>query len=309
MRIVFFGTPEFAVASLRALLREGFQVAGVVTQPDKPQGRSRSTLVAPPVKEVARAAGLTVLQPVRPVGDLFLASLRRLEPDLAVVVAYGHILKREVLSVPSRGMYNVHASLLPRYRGAAPIQHAILAGDSETGVSIMQMDEGLDSGPVIHRTSTPILPDETAGALTVRLSELGAAALIEALSLISAGLARPLPQDPGLATYAPKIDRDMARLDWTHAAAGLARQVRAFDPSPGAWATLDGTMIKLFGPSATSGIGEGTPGTVLSADRQLLVACGDGALALREVQPAGRNRMPASAWVRGRGISPGRRLA
>jgi methionyl-tRNA formyltransferase len=309
MRIVFFGTPEFAVASLRALLREGFQVAGVVTQPDKPQGRSRSTLVAPPVKEVAQAAGLTVLQPVRPVGDLFLASLRRLEPDLAVVVAYGHILKREVLSVPPRGMYNVHASLLPRYRGAAPIQHAILAGEQETGVSIMQIDEGLDSGPVLHRASTPIMPDETAGALMARLSELGAAALVEALSLISAGLARPQPQDPGLATYAPKIDRDMARLDWTQEAEGLARQVRAFDPSPGAWATLDGTAVKLFGPTPSPGVVEGTPGTVLSADQQLLIACGDGAVALREVQPAGRNRMPASAWVRGRGISPGRRLA
>jgi methionyl-tRNA formyltransferase len=306
MRIVFFGTPEFAVASLRALLRERFPVAGVVTQPDKPQGRSRSTLVAPPVKEVAQAAGLPVLQPVRPVGDLFLASLRRLEADLAVVVAYGHILRREVLTLPARGMYNVHASLLPRYRGAAPIQHAILAGEAETGVSIMQMDEGLDSGPVLHRATTPIGRDETAGALAARLAELGATALIETLSLISAGLARPQPQDSGLATYAPKIDREAARLDWTHRAEGLARQVRAFDPSPGAWATLDATAIKLFGAAAAAG--EGAPGTVLSADQQLVIACGDGALALREVQPAGRNRMPAEAWVRGRGVSVGQRL-
>jgi methionyl-tRNA formyltransferase len=306
MRIVFFGTPEFAVASLRALLRERFQLAGVVTQPDKPQGRSRSTLVAPPVKEVALAAGVPVLQPVRPVGDLFLASLRRLEPDLAVVVAYGHILKRDVLTVPPRGMYNVHASLLPQYRGAAPIQHAILAGETETGVSIMQMDEGLDSGPVLHRATTPIRPDETAGTLATRLSELGATALIEALSLISAGLARPQPQDAGLATYAPKIDREDARLNWTHGAEGLARQVRAFDPSPGAWAALEETPIKLFGPTPTAG--EGAPGTVLSTDRQLVIACGDGALALRQVQPAGRNRMPAEAWVRGRGISAGQRL-
>jgi methionyl-tRNA formyltransferase len=306
MRIVFFGTPEFAVASLRALLRERFPVAGVVTQPDKPQGRSRSTLVAPPVKEIALAAGVPVLQPVRPVGDLFLASLRRLEFDLAVVVAYGHILRREVLTLPARGMYNVHASLLPHYRGAAPIQHAILAGDAETGVSIMQMDEGLDSGPVLHRATIPIRPGETAGALTARLADLGAIALIEALSLISAGLARPQPQDPALATYAPKIDREDARLDWTQGAEGLARQVRAFDPSPGAWATLDAAPIKLFGP--TPAAGEGAPGTVLSADQQLVIACGDGALALREVQPAGRNRMPAEAWVRGRGVSVGRRL-
>jgi len=306
MRIVFFGTPEFAVASLRALLRERFQVAGVVTQPDKPQGRSRSALVAPPVKEVAQAAGVPVLQPVRPVGDLFLASLRRLEPDLAVVVAYGHILKREVLSVPPKGMFNVHASLLPRYRGAAPIQHAILAGETETGVSIMQMDEGLDSGPILHRAAMPIRPGETAGALAARLAELGATALIEALSLISAGLARPQPQDPGLATYAPKIDREGARLDWTRDAESLSRQVRAFDPTPGAWATLDATPLKLFGPTTTTG--EGTPGTVLSADQQLVIACGESALALQEVQPAGRNRMPAQAWVRGRGISVGQRL-
>jgi methionyl-tRNA formyltransferase len=306
MRIVFFGTPEFAVASLRALLRERFPVAGVVTQPDKPQGRSRSTLVAPPVKEIALAAGVPVLQPVRPVGDLFLASLRRLEFDLAVVVAYGHILRREVLTLPPRGMYNVHASLLPRYRGAAPIPHAILAGEAETGVSIMQMDEGLDSGPVLHRATTPIRPGETAGALTARLADLGAIALIEALSLISAGLARPQPQDPALVTYAPKIDREDARLDWTQGAEGLARQVRAFDPSPGAWATLDAAPIKLFGPAPAAGAG--APGTVLSADQQLVIACGDGALALQEVQPAGRNRMSAEAWVRGRGVSVGQQL-
>jgi methionyl-tRNA formyltransferase len=306
MRIVFFGTPEFAVASLRALLRERFPVAGVVTQPDKPQGRSRSTLVAPPVKEIALAAGVPVLQPVRPVGDLFLASLRRLEFDLAVVVAYGHILRREVLTLPPRGMYNVHASLLPRYRGAAPIPHAILAGEAETGVSIMQMDEGLDSGPVLHRATTPIRPGETAGALTARLADLGAIALIEALSLISAGLARPQPQDPALVTYAPKIDREDARLDWTQGAEGLARQVRAFDPSPGAWATLDAAPIKLFGPGPAAGAG--APGTVLSADQQLVIACGDGALALQEVQPAGRNRMSAEAWVRGRGVSVGQQL-
>jgi methionyl-tRNA formyltransferase len=306
MRIVFFGTPDFAVPSLQALLRERFTVAGVVTQPDKPQGRSRSTLVAPPVKQVAEEAGIAVLQPARPVGDLFLAGLRRLEADLGIVVAYGHILRREVLTLPARGMYNVHASLLPRYRGAAPIQHAILAGEVETGISIMQMDEGLDSGPVVHRATMPIHPGETAGSLTDRLAVLGATALIEALSLLSAGLARPQPQDPALVTYAPKIDREAARLDWTRQAEPLARQVRAFDPTPGAWATLDSASIKLFGPTPVAG--EGDPGMVLAADQQLLIACGDGALALREVQPAGRNRMPVEAWVRGRGIALGQRL-
>jgi methionyl-tRNA formyltransferase len=306
MRIVFFGTPEFAVASLRALLRERFAVAGVVTQPDRPQGRSRSTLVAPPVKQLAQSERIPVLQPVRPVGDLFLASLRRLEADLGVVVAYGHILKSEVLETPPRGMINVHASLLPRFRGAAPIQHAILAGERETGVSIMQMDEGLDSGPVLHRVATPIAPGETAGALTERLAELGATALVEALSLMAAGLARPQPQNAATATYAPKIAREMARMDWTHDATALERQVRAFDPAPGAWSLLDDAPVKLFGAAAAEGAGD--PGTVLAAGERLLVACGDGALALREVQPAGRSRMGAGAWASGRGIAPGRRF-
>lgn len=159
MRVVFFGTPDFAVVSLKAMLRERISVVGVVTQPDKPQGRSRTTLVPPPVKVVAQAEGLPILQPTRPVGDLFLAAVRRLEPDLGVVVAYGHVLRREVLDLPPRGLINVHASLLPRFRGAAPIQHAILSGDRETGVCIMRMEEGLDTGPVLHRVATPISDD------------------------------------------------------------------------------------------------------------------------------------------------------
>lgn len=307
MRIVFFGTPEFAVASLRALLRERFTVAGVVTQPDRPQGRSRSNLIPPPVKHLAESERIPVLQPVRPVGDLFLASLRRLEADLGVVVAYGHILKPEVLQAVPRGMINVHASLLPRFRGAAPIQHAILAGETETGVSIMQMEEGLDSGPVLHRVATPIAPGETAGALTERLAELGATALIEALSLMAAGLARPQPQRAADATFATKIGREMARLDWSLPADTLEREVRAFDPAPGAWSLLDGAPVKFFG--AARGEGTGEPGTVLAAADRLLVACGDGALTLREVQPAGRSRMAAGAWARGRGIAAGRRFA
>jgi methionyl-tRNA formyltransferase len=306
MRIVFFGTPEFAVPSLRVLLRERFPVAGVVTQPDKPHGRSRSTLVAPPVKLVAQSAGLPVLQPVRPVGDLFLAGLRRLEADLGVVVAYGHVLKSEVLRHFPRGMVNVHASLLPHLRGASPIQHAILTGEPETGVSLMQMEEGLDSGPVLHRVATPIGADETAGELSARLAELGATALVETLSLLSGGLARPQPQDHAAATYAPKIDRDMARLDWSRDAAALARQVRAFDPAPGGWTTLDDAPLKLFG--ATAAQGAGAPGTVLGVGERLVVACGRGTLALREVQPAGKSRMTAEDWARGRGIAPGRRL-
>jgi len=306
MRIVFFGTPEFAVPSLRALLRERYQVVGVVTQPDRPQGRSRSTLVAPPVKQEAERAGIPVLQPVRPLGDVFLAGLRRLEPELGIVVAYGHLLRPAVLTVPAQGMINVHASLLPRWRGAAPIQHAILAGDRETGISIMQMEEGLDSGPVLHRIATPLGDDETAGALAARLSELGATALVDALSLLAAGFVKPEPQNPAAMTLAPKIDRDSARLDWRRDAAALARQVRAFDPAPGAWATLADAPLKLFGAVATDQAGE--PGRVLAAGDRLVVGTGHGALEVREVQPAGGTRLPVGDWVHGRGIAVGDRL-
>ena len=306
MRIVFFGTPVFAVASLRALLNGRFIVAGVVTQPDKPQGRSRSELIPPPVKVEALAAGIPVLQPGRPTGDVFTASLRRLEPDLGVVVAYGHILRPEVLAVPPRGMINVHASVLPRHRGAAPIQHAILAGDRETGISIMQMEEGLDSGPVLHHVTTPIGADETAGALAARLADLGAAALVETMSLVSSGLGRPQPQDHAKATYAPKLDRDLAHLVWQRDTAALVRQIRAFDPAPGAWTSLNDGTLKLFG--ATQAPGSGDPGTVLEAGGRLVIAAGTGAVAVSEVQPAGKTRLPAEAWLRGRGVAVGQRF-
>jgi methionyl-tRNA formyltransferase len=306
MRIVFFGTPNFAVASLRALLDGRFTVAGVVTQPDKPQGRSRSELIRPPVKLLAQARDIPLLQPERPVGDVFATSLRRLEADLGVVVAYGHILRPDILAIPPQGMINVHASLLPRYRGAAPIQHAILRGEAETGISIMQMESGMDSGPVLHRVSTTIGAEETAGQLTERLAGMGGAALIEALSLLSGGLARPQAQDDSRATFAPKIDREMARLVWDRDAATLVRQVRAFDPAPGAWSTLNGAVLKLF--SAREVPGTGAPGDVLAAGERLVIAAGRGAVAVHEVQPAGRTRLPVESWVRGRGVAAGQRL-
>ena len=307
MRVVFMGSPDFAVPCLEALLaRPDVDVRLVVTQPDKPQGRSRSTLVPPPVKVAALEAGIQVLQPARPVGDLFLASLRRLEADLGVVVAYGHILRREVLDAPTLGMINVHASLLPRFRGAAPIQHAILAGDRETGISIMRMEEGLDSGPVLLRLSTPMADGETAGTLTTLLASLGAAALVEALSHLSAGTATAQPQDSATATYAPKISRESARLDWSRDAAALERQVRAFDPVPGAWASLGGVPVKLFG--GMPAVGGGEPGSVLAASDRLVIAAGSGAIAVSEVQPAGRNRLTVEEWVRGRGITAGSRF-
>ncbi len=307
MRIVFFGTPEFADASLRALLRAGHEVVGVVTQPDRPQGRSRSAFVSPPVKTTAADAHLPVLQPERPVGDLFLAALRRLEPDLGVVVAYGHILRNEVLAVPRRGLVNVHASLLPRLRGAAPIQWAIANGESETGVSIMQMDAGMDSGPVYMRVRTPIAPDDTGGSLTRRLADLGAHALLETLKDLVRGQPEPEPQDDTLATYATKVTRETARVDWSLDAPSVARRIRAFDPAPGAWTTLEGTDVKLFGARATAGTG--IAGTVLEAGERLTIAAADGAVEIADVQPAGRRRMAVSEWARGRGVERGRHLA
>jgi methionyl-tRNA formyltransferase len=307
MRIVFFGTPGFAARSLSALLREGHDVVGVVTQPDRPHGRSRSTLVPPPVKLLAESAGLPVLQPERPAGDVFLASLRRLEPTLGVVVAYGHILRPEVLAVPESGMINVHASLLPRLRGAAPIPWAIANGDSETGVSIMQVEAGLDSGPVLHRLRTPIDIDDTAGTLTERLADLGATALLETLPCLAAGAVRPEPQDHTLATFAPKIDRATARIDWENDAGTVARQIRAFDPAPGAWTTLDGHELKLFGARAVDDDG-GEAGTVLLADGGLRVAAGRGAVEIGEAQPAGRRRIGVKEWVHGRGVTAGARF-
>lgn len=309
MRIAFFGTPEFAVPSLRALLGEGFEVPVVITQPDRPHGRSRSQLIPPPVKQAALAEGLPVLQPERPETPPFLEALRSYAPDLGVVVAYGHILKPEVLALPRLGMLNVHASLLPQLRGADPIRHAILQGLSETGVSIMQMDAGLDTGPVLLRVPTAVAPDETAGDLAARLAELGALALLEALASIASGSARPEPQDPSRATYAPKITRELARLDWSRDTEHLARVVRAMDPRPGAWSTLRGREVKLFGPQRADPPEPGTPpGLVLQTEPALVIATGDGALQFLDVQPAGRPRMAAQAWVRGRGVTRGERL-
>lgn len=313
MRIAFFGTPEFAVPSLRALLGEGFDVAAVVTQPDRPQGRSRSELIPPPVKVAAQEEGLLVFQPERPSAPEFVEQLRPLKPSVGVVVGYGHILKPELLRLPTHGMINVHASLLPKLRGAAPIQHAILEGHAETGVSIMQLDEGLDTGPVLLRVPTPIAADETGGELSARLAELGALALVEALALIAAGRTRPEPQDHAQATFAPKITRDLAQIRWPHPADRIARLVRALDPRPGAWTTQHGRELKLFGPGAADPAstvpGRQAPGTVLETDPALIVAAGEGALQFLDVQPAGRTRMAASAWVRGRGVRIGDRFA
>jgi methionyl-tRNA formyltransferase len=302
VRIVFFGTPAFAVPCLQALLDESAQVVAVVTRPDRPQGRSHSTLISPPVKLLAEQHGIPVLQPERPRGDLFVTSLRRLAPDLGVVVAYGHILTPEVLAIPPRGMINVHASLLPRHRGAAPIQAAILAGDETTGITIIQMDAGMDSGDILLTRSLPIGLDETAGDLTPRLAALGAQALVESLVLMQRGDLAPTPQPGDLATYASKIDREQARIRWDRGAGAVARQVRAFDPVPGAWSLLDGTEMKLFGARPLTE--PGRPGQVVRTEPELVIGAGDGSVAIAEVQAAGKRRIAAPEWARGRGARP-----
>lgn len=303
MRIVFFGTPTFAVPSLDTLLELGEEVVAVVTQPDRPRGRSRSTLIPPPVKQRALAAGIQVLQPDRPIGDEFVGSLRDLRPDLGVVVAYGHILRPTVLSIPTLGMINVHASLLPAWRGAAPIQWSIAHGDATTGVTIMQMEAGLDSGPVLLARTTPIGPDETGGQLTGRLAHLGADALREVIPLIRAGTITATAQDASRATVAPKVGREVGRIDWTGPAAEVAARIRAFDPAPGAWSVVGGQEVKLFNPKTRSL--SGPPGTVLATGPDLIVAAGVGAVGIGEVQAAAKPRMPAADWIRGRPIEPG----
>ncbi len=311
MRVLFWGTPEFATPPLRALLGEGYDVVGVVTQPDRPQGRSRSALVASPVKRIALEEGLPVLQPERPRGAEFADAVRALAPDLSIVVAYGHILPKDVIDLPPLGTLNIHASLLPALRGAAPIQAAIRTGQPETGVTIMRMVPALDAGPVLHQVPTPIADDETYGELQMRLSELGALALVEALALLGLGEARETPQDDSRATYAAKIERDDARVDWSRSAEQVSRIVRAFDPRPGAFTTLRGDDVKLFGVriALSDGRPGGGPGEVIAVgDEGMLVACGEGVVRILDAQPAGRRRLRVGEWARGRGIGVGDRL-
>ena len=305
MRVLFWGTPDFATAPLRALLGEGFDVAGVVTQPDKPQGRSRK-MVAPPVKQIALDEKLPVFQPEKPRDEEFQGMIRLMEPDISVVVAYGHILPKKIIDTPKLGTLNIHASLLPALRGAAPIQAAIKQGLSETGVSIMKMVPALDAGPVILQAPTKILDDETYGELQLRLSELGALTLIESLALISLGQATETPQDESLATYAAKVTRDDAKIDWTRTPNEISQTIRAYDPKPGAFTTLRGNDIKMFGPKPNAhNSGREKPGRVLSTDGGVHVACKDGTVIISVVQPSGRSRMTAGEWARGRGISVG----
>jgi methionyl-tRNA formyltransferase len=305
LRIVFFGSPEFAVPSLAAVASD-HEVVAVVTRPDRAAGRGMKQ-APPPVKDLAAHLGLPVLAPATLRAPALVADLAARRPDLFVVVAYGRILPPELLAIPALGPWNVHASLLPRYRGAAPIQWAIMRGESQTGVCIMRMEAGLDTGPVAARALTPIADEDTAASLSVRLSELGAALLRATLPRIAAGAVTLEPQDETRATLAPPLRKEDGRLPFVAPARQLAAHARGVDPWPGPTAFLDGQPIKLFSPRVVDGQGE--PGVVLGlGPAGLMVACGEGAVAFAELQLPGRRRLPAAAVLAGRPIPPGTRL-
>lgn len=302
------GTPAFACPSLAALLTRRDTVVGVVCQPDRPQGRGL-TVTPPPVKTLALEHGLPVLQPTKVRDAAFLDALRAWAPDLVVVAAYGRILPRTVLDLPPHGCINVHASLLPRHRGAAPIAHAILAADATTGVCIMEMVEEMDAGAVLLRREIPIAPDDTTGTLTQRLADLGGAALHDAIDGLQAGTLVAVPQPAAGVTFAPKVERAQARLDWTQPAVALERLVRAMQPEPIAFTTLDGKALRVFRAAVDPAPAAAEPGVVVGAGRDgLAVATGAGTLRLLEVQAEGKKRLDAAAFLAGRRIATGTRL-
>ena len=300
MRLIFAGTPDFAVPSLRAAARHN-EVVAVYTQPDRPAGRGRA-LTPSPVKREAIARGIPVLQPENFRSAPAREALRALQPDLMIVVAYGLILPQAVLDIPRFGCWNVHASLLPRWRGAAPIQRAIEAGDTETGVCLMQMEKGLDTGPVLLAQKTPIGPEETGGELHDRLAALGAQVLADGLGLLRAGI-RPVPQpqpDAGV-TYAHKLEKHEAKLDWSQPARALANKVRAFNPWPVAEAELAGERVRIHGAIALDERVAAAPGTLVRASRDGIdVACGEGVLRLRTLQREGGRPVSAADYLNGR---------
>jgi methionyl-tRNA formyltransferase len=314
MRIVFIGTGEIGVPTLRALLSSEHEVVAVVTQPDKPVGREQR-IESPPIKKalIGRARPLATAEPVHGGGGpgapiLQLAKIkdpqsieqiRTLTPDVIVVVAYGQILPRDVLEIPLLACLNLHASLLPRWRGAAPIQAAIAAGDCETGITAMYMDEGLDTGDILLQRKVDILPTDTGGSLHDRLSQTASEALIESLALLAAGSAPRMPQDNARATYAPKLKREHGQIDWSESAEAIERKIRAYNPWPGAFMKLDRQNLKIFSASVVDLNGQ--PGEVLRSDKDLIVATGKGALSLIEVQLEGKRRMSAAEFLRGHG--------
>ena len=305
MRIVFIGTGEIGVPTLRALQKSEHELGRVVTQPDKPVGREQK-ITAPPIKKALIAGGpkadpAQTLQPARIKDREAINQIRALAPDVIVVMAYGQILPRAVLEIPKIACLNLHASLLPRWRGAAPIQAAIAAGDREAGMTVMYMDEGLDTGDILLQRKIDISPSETGATLHDRLAQIAPEALLESLRLLAAGNAPRIPQDQALATYAPKLNREAGRLNWNESVEAIERKIRAYNPWPGAFTEFSGRNLKIFAASIVDL--RGKPGEILRKDRELVVATSDRALSLTDVQLEGKRRMSAAEFLRGRTLS------
>jgi len=302
-RLVFMGTPAFAAMALTALIGAGHEVALVVSQPDRPQGRGRHLAVTP-VKEIALAHGLPVVQPESPKDENFLGQIATIQPDAIIVVAYGRILPQALLALPSFGCLNIHASLLPAYRGAAPIQWALINGEKEVGVSIMTVDAGLDTGAILRQKAMRPAADETSASLFVKLADLGAAALLETLALLSTDGITATTQDDSLASWAPPLKKEDGLIDWARPAKELHCLVRGLDPWPTAFSYLDGKKFQFFAPEVVYRGSSQPPGTVLFADKRgLLVACGENALLFHEIQAPGKKRLPVSAFLNGQPLA------
>ena len=311
MRIVFMGTPDFAVGSLQALCESGkHEILAVVTQPDRPKGRGNK-LLQTPVKEYALEQGLTVYQPQKVKTPEFVELLHELQPELIVVAAFGQFLSKEILELPKYGCINVHASLLPKYRGAAPIQYAIIKGEKESGVTIMQMDIGMDTGAMLDKVVVPIAENTTMGELHDALREQGAALLLQVIDKIAAGTAIAEPQDNEQATYATLLDRSMEHIDWSKTAQEVHNLIRGFNPAPSTFTKLpNGKSLKIWGSKMTAKNSTAAAGTVIATGKHsFFVACGEGVLEITEVQPESKKRMPAQVFLNGRGVQEGDLLA
>ena len=307
MRIVFMGTPDFAVGSLQVLCESGkHEILAVVTQPDRPKGRGNK-LLQTPVKEYALAQGLTVYQPQKVKTPEFVELLHELQPELIVVAAFGQFLSKEILELPKYGCINVHASLLPKYRGAAPIQYAIIKGEKESGVTIMQMDIGMDTGAMLDKVVVPIAENTTMGELHDALREQGAALLLKVIDKIAAGTAVAEPQDNEQATYATLLDRSMEHIDWSKTAQEVHNLIRGFNPAPSTFTKLpNGKSLKIWGSKMTDKSSAAAAGTVIATGKHsFFVACGEGVLEITEVQPESKKRMPAQVFLNGRGVQEG----
>ncbi len=303
LRIVFMGTPEFAVPTLQMLIERGENVVAVVTQPDRPKGRGQQTQ-PPPVKELALKHAIPVLQPLKVRAPEVIEEIRGYAPDLIVVIAFGQILPKALLEIPPHGCINVHASLLPRYRGAAPINWCIINGESETGITTMMMDVGLDTGDMLVKMATPIGGDEDASSLHDRLSLLGAETMAATLDRLARGELVPEQQDDGASCYAPMLKKELGEIDWQREPLAIRNLIRGVTPWPGAYTWLDGKMLKIF--KARTAAGSGAPGTVLQAGKNgLEIACSGGSLVIEELQLEGKKRMPAADFLAGYKIAPG----